>query len=181
MCARACHLTFWQTEKLDHFESDSEHSTCPSPSNFNSPVLHCCHRCHTKVWKVTQTIPLLSTAHKEVKHVGHENKTAFIRFDHTPSDPHLKAYFLVCTEQSFLNFLVFLWEIKYCLGRNTLETTSIATIILALPVVPCAYDLATNCYVFIESRPHTLHAVIGWGLHTTAQMLMPRNVPSTAK
>ncbi len=29
--------------------------------------------------------------------------------------------------------------------------------------------------------PHTLHAVIGWGLRTTAQRLTPRNVPNTAK
>ncbi len=35
--------------------------------------------------------------------------------------------------------------------------------------------------VFIESRPHTLCADIGWGLHTTAQRLMPRNIPNTAK
>ncbi len=28
--------------------------------------------------------------------------------------------------------------------------------------------------------PHTLRAVTGWGLHTTAQRLMPRNVPNTA-
>ncbi len=48
-------------------------------------------------------------------------------------------------------------------------------------VVPCAYDLATGCYVFTSPAPHTLRAVIGWGLHTTARRRMPRNVPSTAK
>ncbi len=48
----------------------------------------------------------------------------------------------------------------------------------AILVVPCPYDLATGCYVF--SAPHTLRAVMGWGLHTTAQKL-PRNVPNSAK
>ncbi len=48
------------------------------------------------------------------------------------------------------------------------------------PSSPCAYDLATGCYVFVKSHPHTLHAVIGWRLHT-AQRLMPRNIRNTAR
>ncbi len=33
----------------------------------------------------------------------------------------------------------------------------------------------------LRPAPHNLHAVIGWGLHTTAQRLMPGNIPSTVK
>ncbi len=48
-----------------------------------------------------------------------------------------------------------------------------------LLVVPHAYDLVTGHYVFIESCPsHALRVVFGWGLHTTAQRLMPRNIPN---
>ncbi len=33
----------------------------------------------------------------------------------------------------------------------------------------------------LRPAPHNLRVVIGWRLHTTAQRLMPRNVPNTAK
>ncbi len=50
-----------------------------------------------------------------------------------------------------------------------------------LPVVPGVYDLAPG-YMFLQSpAPHTLRALIGWGLHTTAQRVMPRNVPNATK
>ncbi len=51
----------------------------------------------------------------------------------------------------------------------------------ALQVVPRAYDLANGHYIFIESHRHTLCAVIGWGLHTTAQRLTSGNIQNTAK
>ncbi len=40
------------------------------------------------------------------------------------------------------------------------------------------YDLANGRYT---PAHHTLRIVTGWRLHTTAQRLVPRNVPSTAR